>query len=108
MNSFLNKNTIIKLLVISILAASLSFSGCGNKDDDTTVSSTIKVDNKKDKKNKEDENLKEDQTERPSLREKFDNAKKQNSDTVAWINIPNTTFILVFYLFQKTKFYIPA
>lgn len=89
MNSFLNKNIIIKLLVISILAASLSFSGCGKKkDEDTTVSSTIKVGKKTDKK---DEDLKEDQIERPNLREKFDDAKKQNSDTVAWIKIPSTT-----------------
>lgn len=76
-----NKKTLVKLLVIALLTTSLTLPGCKkSKDEDALVSSKIKI-----------EEVKEDEIERPDLRENFDKAKKQNSDTVAWINIPNTT-----------------
>lgn len=81
MFKFMNKNNLIKMLVVSLLVTSFSLSGCKKKDEDTMLSSKISISKK----------VEEDQIERPDLRESFEKAKKQNSDTVAWINIPGTT-----------------
>ena len=81
MFKFMNKNNLIKILVVSLLVTGFSLSGCKKKDEDTMLSSKISI-NKK---------VEEDQIERPDLRANFEKAKKQNSDTVAWINIPGTT-----------------
>ncbi len=85
MLKFLNKNILIKILAMFILATSLSLSGCKKKSETSLVSSKITI--------KSSENSKEDadEIERPQLREKFDQAKKQNSDTVAWLLIPGTS-----------------
>lgn len=78
---FFNKDILTKLLLAAILTASFSISGCNKKTaetKDTMVSSKIKI------------KITKDQMERPNLREDFEKAKKQNSDTVAWISIPGT------------------
>lgn len=80
---FLNKDILTKLLLATILISNFSLSGCNKKTEDSIVASKIKI-------NKTKEVLEEDQIERPSFREDFLKAKKQNSDTVAWINIPGT------------------
>ena len=79
-----NKKSAIKLLLILFVAISMSLTGC-HKKEDTVMTSKIKI-----KENNKIQKIEKDQIERPDLREKFDKAKKQNSDTVAWLNIPNT------------------
>lgn len=89
-NNF-NYKFITNLLVISLIIAGLSLTGCGKKNENTMMTSKIKIENQK---TENADTISEDQTERPEhteLRTKFDKAKKQNSDTVAWIRIPNTT-----------------
>lgn len=86
MNEFLRK---IKLIVILLLLVAItSLPGC-KKDKDHLVSSNIKIDVEEEKK--DSNKVSKDEIERPDMREDFEKAKKQNSDTVAWLKIPNTT-----------------
>ena len=83
------KNTLIKLLTITLLTTSLTLPGCKkNKDKETLVSSEIKIE---DKATAEEDKEIKDEIANHNFKEKFEKAKKQNSDTVTWIYIPNTT-----------------
>ena len=79
-----NKNVLTKVLAICILATSFSLPGCKKETESELTSAKIKISNTKNSSEVED------QIERPELREKFEQAKKQNSDTVAWIFVPGT------------------